>query len=386
MQKNDNVVKFNKDKEQALTKDAPAPDTVLKEYENTIENTIVSSEDGTLTLDFFGDIKAKQEEEEKKKIEEEKARKEATEKNKSKINKRENQQAKKESVKINRDWTISYAAQSYTVSEFITDLKDGDEVEVEVLRQKMEEEFFEFSKQRTRFEFDLERRIVFPIVTGSHKGATNSQSRFFLSSDDVLSDSKRIQYIPGKDGAIYEIKDGIIGRMVTRSTHIPFLENINETFEFKLPKIPGNILDQIISFFTANYKYEAMVQIYWDHENKSYSVYVPKQEVSKISIKYDNILTQRYQLVMEIHSHNSMDAYFSAIDNANELAYLLYGVVGNIDKNEVSIKVRAGYNGKFISLPLEYIFEDINLSSKYENYPLDWNNNIQIIEVKNENN
>ena len=97
---------------------------------------------------------------------------------------------------------------------------------------------------------------------------------------------------------------------------------------------------QIIAFFRSfmaehGQEYEALVLIYWDKWKEEYLAYVPKQNVSKAGIHaslrenpYDD--ESRYIHYADIHSHNSMEAFFSSIDDADERgtgdrgAYLLW--------------------------------------------------------------
>lgn len=346
------------------------------------EETIVESSDGTLSLDFFGDLKAKEEEERKNREAEAMKNSSKTKKTASPEKKEAKKEVKKEQVRMDGEWIIAYAAQNYRVTEFVT-LNDGESIEAEDLRKKMEEEFFELSKERTHFEYDKERKIVFPIVKGTSKGA--SVCRFHLSTDELCSNSKRLQYVPSDDGNIYEVKDGLIGRMVTKSNKVPFLETIRDSFTLNLPKIPTHIMNELIGFFrhycTRDEENEVMVQIFWDYEAASYHVHVPKQVVSKVRVnaRYDHMMkSPRYQIVMEIHSHNSMDAYFSKIDDASEVAFMLYGVVGRLDQEKASMKIRVGYNGHFILLPLDKVCEPIDLSYN-GTFPVEWVNNVTTI-------
>ena len=65
---------------------------------------------------------------------------------------------------------------------------------------------------------------------------------------------------------------------------------------------------------------------------------------------------ERFTLVMEIHSHNTMSAYFSADDDKDERATGLYAVVGRFDKVFPDILVRISVGGKFVQVPIEDVF------------------------------
>ena len=75
---------------------------------------------------------------------------------------------------------------------------------------------------------------------------------------------------------------------------------------------------------------------------------------------------------MDIHSHNSMKAFFSPTDNADEKATRLYTVIGNLHEYFPDIKTRISNGGKFLDIdPLEvFEFEDCS-------FPIKWTENVQ---------
>ena len=100
-------------------------------------------------------------------------------------------------------------------------------------------------------------------------------------------------------------------------------------------------MGQIIAFFRAfmtdHGENEAFAQIYWDKAEKRFFAYVPKQSVCKEEVEadlhdcpYDD--EERYLCYADIHSHNSMDAFFSGKDDQDERSTGLYLVLGKLDK------------------------------------------------------
>ncbi|MCL1842799.1 MAG: hypothetical protein FWF79_03220 [Defluviitaleaceae bacterium] len=70
---------------------------------------------------------------------------------------------------------------------------------------------------------------------------------------------------------------------------------------------------------------------------------------------------------MDIHSHNSMKAFFSAADNKDEKATRLYTVIGRLDNYFPEIKTRISNGGKFLEIDPAEVFEYIATS-----FPLEW--------------
>lgn len=118
----------------------------------------------------------------------------------------------------------------------------------------------------------------------------------------------------------------------------------NAFFDLTYGKIPNDILQQVVAFFREIMKRhnnaEAFVQIYWDLQDEKYVVHIPKQRVSGAAVRYDaeenlNVVDKkRYIFVYECHSHNSMPAFWSGTDDADEKELRVYGVFGHLDHDE----------------------------------------------------
>jgi hypothetical protein len=193
--------------------------------------------------------------------------------------------------------------------------------------------------------------------------------------------------IAGRDGKLYEIRDHMLGRLVTEKKHVRELEEIKPGFQFQMSKIPGELLEVALSFFRSycngeQTEHEVMVQIYFDRLTKGYVIDCPYQRVSKTRIFVDDIPllhNQRYVQVMQIHSHNTMRSFFSNVDDADEKAFMLYGVVGRLNFYQPDMLLRVGCNGEFLELPLEYIFEKPVLIPTQTPYPEEWDERVKII-------
>lgn len=160
-----------------------------------------------------------------------------------------------------------------------------------------------------------------------------------------------------------------------------------------LPKIPTELFAQLVSFF-ADYsvrddgEVEVMAVFYWDREKKCYVLDVPFQEVSKVKIVASyTVFPPHFIKVAEFHSHNTMRADFSSIDNADELGTMLYGVVGKLQHRFLDIRcdvrTRAGVAGRFIPLDPAFIIEGdfpeegLKIVASVE-YPQQWHERVTI--------
>jgi len=103
-------------------------------------------------------------------------------------------------------------------------------------------------------------------------------------------------------------------------------------------KIPFEYFTQIASFFREVSKkfkseFEAHAWILYS-KDRGYFVSVPEQSVSKatVSFSYDaGTLPKDSIIVVDLHSHNTMGAFFSGTDNENDKSGIYYsGVIGKI--------------------------------------------------------
>lgn len=70
---------------------------------------------------------------------------------------------------IREDWRIYYYGHHFQVTEFVTEIPE-EGITSEQLREEMEKEFLEMSKDRTLWDADEENKLLFPKITGGAKG------------------------------------------------------------------------------------------------------------------------------------------------------------------------------------------------------------------------
>jgi PRTRC genetic system protein A len=182
--------------------------------------------------------------------------------------------------------------------------------------------------------------------------------------------------IPSADGRLYELRKTEQGEFIAPKHNVTELETVRAGFTPALPRIPMSLMGQIIAFFRSfmqeHEEYEALALIYWDKAEQKFFAYVPKQTVSKEHIEadlhdcpYDD--ESRYIRYADIHSHNSMEAFFSGVDDRDERGTGLYLVLGELDHFYPDIKVRISCGGSFVSLDPETVIEGLERA-----YPPEW--------------
>lgn len=106
-------------------------------------------------------------------------------------------------------------------------------------------------------------------------------------------------------------------------------------------KIPMRMFHQIHKFFVdvlglGKGQFEAQTFIIWNEKKKDYRIFVPKQVVSAASVTYDinGELGPDDHIIMDIHSHNNMGAFFSGTDDHDDQNNpWVSGVMGKISGN-----------------------------------------------------
>lgn len=140
-------------------------------------------------------------------------------------------------------------------------------------------------------------------------------------------------------------------------------------YEYRLPKIPQNILRDIVRFFllVAQTEHtEVLVRVFYDPNKNAYGLQLPDQIVTGASIVTDEGYPDGMYPVLDIHSHCFYPAFFSAVDNDDEKSNRLYGVVGLLHQRPQFL-LRAGTGGQFVELEsLQDVFADWDDTDWYE--------------------
>jgi PRTRC genetic system protein A len=203
---------------------------------------------------------------------------------------------------------------------------------------------------------------------------------------------KLVQYLQ-HDG-IYSAVDLSFARLVVKTTEDEWkgqYQIIKPSFRLKIPKLPGNMYAQILAFF-RHYVIdkgitgvtEVMVQVYWDNETQEYFINIPNQEVTGGHINYDfnkqDPRTQKKSVtrVFDIHSHNTMDSFFSGTDDSDEKGKQFYGVIGRISKDSHTQNFRIGINGQYYNFQAEECIDFSTFQETGVTFPEGWKDNVHI--------
>ena len=223
--------------------------------------------------------------------------------------------------------------------------------------------------------------LVKPKVTAQSKGIA-AYKGVFASLEEARASDKAICTIPCADGRVYELRKNELGEFIAPKDSVIDLESVRAGFTPALPLVPMELLAQIISFFrccmTGPEEFEALAHILWDKQEQEFVVRVPEQTVTKAHIdaklNRDDLPEERYLHYIDIHSHNSMEAKFSPVDDEDERATRIYIVVGRLDKFFPDITVRMSCGGTYLTLPPGCVLESFGAA-----FPAEWRTQVKLL-------
>lgn len=148
-------------------------------------------------------------------------------------------------------------------------------------------------------------------------------------------------------------------------------------------KIPGDFFMQIKQFFLdvmglGPSTYEAQVFIIWNETSKDYRILVPKQTVSAAAVRYDigDVLAEDDRIIVDIHSHNDMSAFFSGTDNKDDKKNpWISGVFGKLS---TAMENKFRFNdgcGRHFDMKVEDVFDFAD--ARFQT-PKEWLDQVQI--------
>lgn len=142
------------------------------------------------------------------------------------------------------------------------------------------------------------------------------------------------------------------GRAPVAECCIRGLKNISPVLELKHGHIPALLLELAFNSMLASPEKEIYVGIRWDSGANCYRLYLPDQQREPALVSYQ----VGDDIVLDLHSHGSMPARFSGLDDRDEQGLRLYGVIGRLNK-QPKIALRLGIYGYYCPLEISDVFD-----------------------------
>ena len=157
----------------------------------------------------------------------------------------------------------------------------------------------------------------------------------YLKDEAFEPPTDPIHYLVTADG-LFLVKQNPVFRSCVRVRGIRGLHGQKDEVRWKLPPVPGTLLQRIVGLFREVYrrhKSEAIVLLFYDLATREYEPCVPEQQVAGGHLTYVIGPTPTGKIrVGSIHSHAGADAFHSPTDHGDEENDDgLHVTVGNLD-------------------------------------------------------
>lgn len=136
---------------------------------------------------------------------------------------------------------------------------------------------------------------------------------------------------------------------------VPYGE-VTESMRFKFGRLPRTMVTQFIEIARTRCPNECAAWVIWNESSGEWRLQM-LEERSVGRCHVDTILpvlADGEHMVIDLHSHGLLPAFFSSTDNGDDKGDLkVAGVIGNLDQEEVTTAFRLCVNGMFMTLPFE---------------------------------
>ena len=131
---------------------------------------------------------------------------------------------------------------------------------------------------------------------------------------------------------------------------------VSEVMRFGFGKLPRAMVAQFIGQARARCPNECAAWVVWNQRTNEWKLMMLEETsvgLGHVSVNLPT-LEEDEHMVMDLHSHGLTEAFFSRTDNKDDRgATKIAGVIGNIDKPEVTASFRLCANGMFVPLPFD---------------------------------
>lgn len=132
--------------------------------------------------------------------------------------------------------------------------------------------------------------------------------------------------------------------------------DVTEEMRFGFGKLPRAMVAQFIEQARARCPNECAAWVVWNSQTNEWRLMM--LEETSVGPGHVNVnlpaLEDGEHMVLDLHSHGLTEAFFSRTDNKDDRGEVkIAGVIGNLDKPEVTASFRLCANGVFVSLPFD---------------------------------
>lgn len=136
------------------------------------------------------------------------------------------------------------------------------------------------------------------------------------------------------------------------------LQPLRPRFRLKIGRLPASLLTAVIrdarqQTNAAGSLNEALYQ--FRHDGRQVRLLRPVQQATASRVQTGQ--PPPADMVLELHSHGNLPAYWSATDDRDEQGACLYGVLGQLNEARPQLRLRLGIYGYWQELPVAALFK-----------------------------
>jgi PRTRC genetic system protein A len=171
------------------------------------------------------------------------------------------------------------------------------------------------------------------------------------------SDAQAYQYVMAGNGVFLRAENRFVSAIVpVAHCQIRGLPPLGRQIKLKVPRLPEQLLTAMVNGAggmraSTDQLQEALYHVH--HTGRAACVLKPRQKASSSHVA--SYSGGEPGIILDLHSHGSMPAFWSATDNADEVGFRFYAVIGRLDKKP-EIRLRLGVYGYFLSLLITTLF------------------------------
>jgi PRTRC genetic system protein A len=173
----------------------------------------------------------------------------------------------------------------------------------------------------------------------------------FFKTEAFSKPESTLYFLIAKNGLFVACKTNLY-TSVTRASRPNGLMDQEQALALHFPKIPRDIMEQVLGFFEAVYKKwegEAIVFLFYNTTNKAFRIGVPAQTLfryksvgrwrTEMRIEYESApRPPGFIKLGDIHSHADLPAFFSCADDNDDAEDGLRIVIGKLDRSAPDIR------------------------------------------------
>ena len=161
------------------------------------------------------------------------------------------------------------------------------------------------------------------------------------------------RFLCAEEGLFIEARNEVIELRVPvakSSITLPFGRIVDRGINLVHGPVPNEILQTVIERSIQAMPNEWAGLVLWDRKRKRYVLFEPETlSSSPAHISYMNIVPQECDVVLDLHSHGRLSAFFSEADNYSDRpGFYIAGVVGHCDSENMTFQTRLVVNGHFL--------------------------------------